>query len=616
MGQCTVEHGMKSANGILVADADLEDSITSCLDRVVPCLDSHEKILTCIKRILSDEGAYGALEQAFYGDPEILASKSERGVVETPQKIAEYMVALAFDRWRQSSSRDRKNDSVAHWFDPCGGAGVFPVEIIRHSVQVLGIKEQDRLPRITISEISPLGLAVSLLNVVRKLRQLGLSASEYLRSGKLELVLGDTLEEFTEDSDLFHVKKQFDIVIGNPPYVRASRLTARQKLKLKQNFPATYHGNCDLYTYFIAGAVSHLRSGGVLAYISPVAFMRAKSYARLRDWLLERISVDSFIDLDETQAFPDADLHPGIYLFRKSEPFRSNVEHLLVQNDRELDDLLRGNSSPCRAVVDACKGHGWSFHASQGSFDRYSRLFSKSVRLQDLGLNVYSGIRTGYARAYVIDHKQYESFSVSVRTRWIKPIVLPAHINRWVGFKQLNYLIVIPAGTDVIDPELYEYLYPHKEALSRRPEVKGEGQWFALRPCGYYSEMHKRKIAFPDIATHSRFGLVDEGIYIPDGAYFIDSDSPVLLGLLNSDVAREYFVHRCSSVGSLSSKGRFRFKKAFINDFPLPARCLMDGVKQRRLAQLVDRIFQMGETHSLMNELNAVVLSMYQGCYD
>lgn len=124
--------------------------------------------------------------------------------------------------------------------------------------------------------------------------------------------------------------------------------------------------------------------------------------------------------------------------------------------------------------------------------------------------------------------------------------------------------------------------------------------------------MERQKIAFPDLSAHQRFSLVEQGVYVPDGAYFIDTDNLVLLGILNSSLAKQYFIHRCSSVGNLKSKGRFRFKKEFVKDFPLPRHCLSDGNIQGKIFNLVSLIVKNGETEDMNKELNELVNRVYQ----
>ena len=572
---------------------------------------SAKLVIPLVKRLLAGNSHIEPDGKPYFADESITALRAVNGIVETPRLIAEYMVTLAYSRWKQGSPDAKDHYRSVHWFDPCGGAGVFPLAILKFHLGKLTSASVSRLPRITIYEISKLGLAVSLVNIIKFLLCSGVSPSDYFSSGKLRLVLGDTLSEFQEAEDLYSKTEKIDIVIGNPPYVRATMLETSYKNTLKKAFPGMYCGIADLYTYFIASGISSLNAGGVLSFISPAAFLRAKSGAQLRDWLLKSASLDSFVDLDETKIFENADLHSAIYVFRKNRHSTGTVQYRHTRNKSELDSLIE-EKVPLKTVsISTPPGAGWSFHESQTSLEKYLATFTGCVKLQDLGVKVYSGIRSGYSEAFILDAKQYHSFAPEIRNKWIKPTILPSNILKWSGNKEVSYLIVIPAGSSSVQPELITHLSLYRDELTKRKEVKDRDEWYALRSCSYYNEMENRKIVFPDLSAQQRFSLVEEGFAVVDGSFFIDSDSLVLLGVLNSTVAKSYFVHRCSSVGNLNSSGRFRFKKEFVKDFPLPRNCLSDGPLQTKIAELVLSMIRHGETEETNLVLDELVEKLY-----
>ena len=56
---------------------------------------------------------------------------------------------------------------------------------------------------------------------------------------------------------------------------------------------------------------------------------------------------------------------------------------------------------------------------------------------------------------------------------------------------------------------------------------------------------------------------------IPDGAFFIPKEDYYLLGVLNSCVARYYFKEKCARIGNPQKGGRIRFKKVYVENFPV-----------------------------------------------
>ena len=117
---------------------------------------------------------------------------------------------------------------------------------------------------------------------------------------------------------------------------------------------------------------------------------------------------------------------------------------------------------------------------------------------------------------------------------------------------------------------------------------------------------------FPDLSSKQRFSLVEKMVYVPDGAYFINTSDLVILGILNSSLAKEYFVNRCASVGSLSAKGRFRFKKEFVKRFPLPKNCFKSGLHQDSIRKTVSSIIKNGETGRAIQKIDYHVQRLYE----
>ncbi len=103
-------------------------------------------------------------------------------------------------------------------------------------------------------------------------------------------------------SEVFRAQDGFDVVIGNPPYVR-QELIREHKPALKAHFPEVYQGAADLYVYFYAKGLRLLRPNGVLVYISSNKFMRAGYGERLRRLLAGQTTVQTVIDFGDLPVF-------------------------------------------------------------------------------------------------------------------------------------------------------------------------------------------------------------------------------------------------------------------------------------------------------------------------
>jgi adenine-specific DNA-methyltransferase len=117
--------------------------------------------------------------------------------------------------------------------------------------------------------------------------------------------------------DVFEVKGGFDVVIGNPPYVRQEQIK-ELKPALKEEYEC-YTGVADLYVYFFEKGYRLLKSGGALTYISSNKYFRSGYGEKLRKYLGEQATVQHLIDFGDASVF-EAIAYPSIIQVSKAKP--------------------------------------------------------------------------------------------------------------------------------------------------------------------------------------------------------------------------------------------------------------------------------------------------------
>ena len=331
------------------------------------------------------------------------------GIIGTPKYVADFMV-------RESVRIMKKRASRLSWYDPCCGSGIFIESILNHCRNESGFLSLNCLPSITAVELSPAGIFCAILVINKMLEYDGLSVSDYIASNKLNLILDDSLSLFEEQQSLIgKINTRFDVAIGNPPYVRANRLSPNQKEHLKQRFPFTYYGTADLYFYFISSAMSSLNDGGVTCFISPANFFRSTSAIPLRTSLSTRATLLRLIDLDELPVFHNADIHTAIYWLKNSIPNTKDkyflYSHLVSIND--LEKLKNSSIQYEKLHLNRITSSGWQFSRDDESKDisKYRHVIS----LKEAGFTIYSGIRPGLKNAFVHDESIASSLSEEMR---------------------------------------------------------------------------------------------------------------------------------------------------------------------------------------------------------
>ena len=165
----------------------------------------------------------------------------------------------------------------------------------------------------------------------------------------------------------------FDVVIGNPPYVRMEYLKAFKPYLEKAYTVAA--DRTDLYAYFFEKGVRLLKDGGRLGYISSSTFFRTGSGENLRTFLSDGVGVESVVDFGDLQLFEGVTTYPAILTLKKGEASGSGALAYLTVKERLPEDLVNAFSREALPMPRARLDRGsWRFED-----DALARLRDKIV---------------------------------------------------------------------------------------------------------------------------------------------------------------------------------------------------------------------------------------------
>lgn len=531
------------------------------------------------------------------------AWKDTRGVVITPHYIVDLMVVQAVEARLGEQAWDPKALQELTWLDPATGDGAFLQGIIRHYANV-GIMHDTELlpPRIVAVDRSSQAINYAKNNVqLACAEHFGAEAAKHI-----EFRVGDALELFSDSSLFTATQESFDIVIANPPYIRHSHLSTPDRRRVASFFPSLYNGSADYFTYFFAAALNAVNSDGVVAFITPASFIRNAAGRRLRQHINHHAALYTILDLDELPIFEQADVHTAISILsagQKQGHINFKRFGSLAEVTQASSDIINFDSRELRFTAT----DGW--HFSPVSRPRY-RLSHSFMSLEDQGIQVRSGIRSGAAAVFLLDNQQAQRFSERSREKWLRRAVVPTDIQRH-SLAQTRWLVWTPSGSRQPDSEILSYLETHRAKLESRPEVKnGATPWYGLRPCAYSDLLLSECIIGPDITSSLRFALKPAELIVSDGAFAIQSSDPAVAAILNSSWAEEFFRQNTSSVGSLESKGRFRIKANILRKFPLPDSTFTQSSLFSELRKLWSS--QAEEHENVQNEIDKIVNCVYR----
>jgi len=137
----------------------------------------------------------------------------------------------------------------------------------------------------------------------------------------------------------------FDVIIGNPPYVRPHNLDEKTKRFLWKN-SAVIKAKGDLYAAFIEKGIQLMKEKGILSFIVPHTWLSLESFSDLRDYILNTCKIKSVI-ICPRKVFQDAEVETLIFVFEKcsNETFRKNNLIQIFQIEDNKNIIFKGKRS-------------------------------------------------------------------------------------------------------------------------------------------------------------------------------------------------------------------------------------------------------------------------------
>ncbi|EJT3386679.1 Eco57I restriction-modification methylase domain-containing protein [Campylobacter jejuni] len=443
--------------------------------------------------------------------------------------------------------------------------------------------------------------------------------------------------EFPEILDDDGNFKGFDLIIGNPPYIRQEELK-ELKPHLAKNYKV-YKGTSDIYTYFYELGFNVLkdRRGGVLSYITSNKYTRAGYGEALREFLLKNVKFLEYTDLNGIKVFDSATVDTSILCFEKSKSKDNKFKYLALSNE-----ILKTCAYNIGLYKDFAEFSQNSLSKESFTFsdENTSALKAKIERIgtplkEWYGLNIYRGILTGYNEAFIITTEKRNEILANCKdeaekertAKLIRKMLRGRDIKRysyeWAGLWVINthngYKNQNGEKVEAINIEHYPSLKKHFDEFYPQLEKRADKGLtpYNLRNCAYLDEFEKEKIVWNPVSGEYLFSYIKEHIFFNNSLFMMTLDVfslKYILAFMNSNCYKWLITLKTN----LIQTGSYAYgAKDKIERLPIPKINSKNEKLANELISLVDEILKAKEqdknanTQELENKINSLVYKLY-----
>ena len=366
-----------------------------------------------------------------------------------------------------------------------------------------------------------------------------------------------------------NIRKQLigkmDLIIGNPPYVRAKKIPKIYRLQLREKWASVISGMTDLYIPFFALGNQMLKEVGQIVYITPNSYLSSVNGRKLRKYLLTNFNEINVYSSKAEQKFGKKIMTysaiTSLYKYRSKE-----IKLNYITSDEKNKIIINSEESPWRLLN---KRDSTIIYKLENAFTNLSEL------------NLKNGIATQRNDIYIIDSTSpINNFYIKDNSKIEKNITRPFVFPNKSTFKRLR--IIFPykwdpiAHKNVVIPEeefknsypnAYRYLLSKKEELLKR--ASDSNTWYAYgRSQGLQNQGPRLYIPYMGYKVHTFLSLSDKELFA--AGYAIFSKNIELLKLIKRIFESPIFTFYLLKVSKPYSSNYYSMSKNILKNFSVP----------------------------------------------
>jgi type I restriction-modification system DNA methylase subunit len=414
-------------------------------------------------------------------------------------------------------------------------------------------------------------------------------------------------------------KGGFDVVIGNPPYIRIQSLienSPTQGTYFSTKYKAASKGNYDIYVIFIEHSLNIINSTGCIGFILPHKFFTAQYGEGIRRVLFSKNAIEEIVHFGHQQVFNNATTYTCILILssnRSKEDFKFS----------RIDDLFKWRNSEKKIEgkisLDKLSEGSWNFISGkdQELFNKLNRIDTKLENVTD---RIFQGLKTSADKIFIVkkiaeSKDTYEIFCPQNEKRYtvekelFHPLIKGGDSRGYI-FSKTDLLILFPYSNSSLlsenelkqnRPLTYEYLKEHKNYLENRENSKMKtSKWYGYVYPKALDVISTPKLFTPDISPNASFAIdkIGETFFTGgvSGGYGIKVKNNIsveyILGLLNSNLLNWFL----KQISTQMKGGWYSFESKYIKHLPIKIDELNNVQlvgKKEEIKKLVNQLIQL-----------------------
>ena len=351
----------------------------------------------------------------------------------------------------------------------------------------------------------------------------------------------NAVADFFDSEWMFGITEGFDVVIGNPPYVRQEKIKDL-KPTLRKRYTC-YTGAADLYVYFYERGLQLLSPKGIHTFICSNSWLDVNYGALLQRYVLDNTAGAVICHSEAEREFESADINTIVSILQNGTPdadshirfltFKTFIGDPDLENRRErtrtYTELAQAGTRENRYAGD--KWGGKYLRAPDIYWTILEKGKDKLVRLGDIA-EVRRGFTTGANEFFYLDDERIQEWGIEAE--FLKPVIKSPREckNIRVDPGQLQFKLFMChadkaalAGTAAL-----EYIkWGESQGYHQRPSCRSRARWWDL------GQREIPSLSFNYlISSTARTLYAKEGCYTSDNFQEVHTDSALILPLCAS----------------------------------------------------------------------------------